>query len=313
MNKKKKEIITVFSIVSVFVIVFMYLLIGTNLILRKDRSILEMKPKYTCPEDYYLKKDKCYSKNEIEMEKPSCDEGKLTGSVCIVRKTSDKLNGCKDKDQDVGTGCESILTTKADKKYSCEEGYVLSGDKCLKKLGNPLEKKAECPKGSWAKPTSPSGVSCLIKSEDLPEGKTECEAGKTLNPDDKKCYFEEQFIKNEYSCEKGELLKDACYEVKAAIAEYTCKADYKLHKTLPGTCEKKEKYKYISKCPNGYIEDIDGEKCILDKMEEAKIVKSCTKKDGYARIGGVCHKVIKPQPKCKKGYVYYQNKCVKDV
>lgn len=312
MKEIKKEIVIVFSVVSLIVITFMGILLGTDLIIKRDKVDLEIDIKYICEKDYTLKGKKCYSNNEISLEKPSCEVGKLTGSVCLIRKTVGKEKTCDKGDQDNGSLCEKNLVVNALDNKKCETGYTLNANQCTKDSGvSPTVTEASCKANEVLKEKQDSGVLCYSEPSELPEGSLKCPEGKYLV--NGKCYASIKKYNNTKTCSQGKLIKDKCLLVSEVNHEYSCKdKTYSLHPNLKGKCRKVTTYQYKYKCPQGFIEDIDEKSCIKDDMVKAVTLKTCDKKDGYELIDGKCHKVVDANQSCKKGYVLFSNKCIRD-
>lgn len=314
MKKNKKDVLIVYLIVTILTVIGLLVLFKTNLVLKPKVDDLEIPAVKTCNKGYKLHDDICISKKEIKLEKPSCIEGDILGNNCSIRRTSSTVKACNPKDIDTGRACQRTVNKKGNPDITCEEGYNYSKahQKCLKKNSDPEINKAVCPANYLKVPKGNNTLLCYDKTKGtaLEEGKTKCDGDGYLF--ENKCYYNPTVQEDKKECKTGYLIDNACYVEGKKNVKMSCPAGFQINRTLPNMCSKNETYKYLNKCPKGYLQSANNE-CILDEVVPAKIIKVCDKKQGYLEVDNECHKTDDVVYECKKGYVYFNKKCLKDA
>lgn len=312
MKKNKKDVIIIYSVVTVLTVIGLFILFKTDLVLKQKVDDLEIAAVKTCNKGFKLYDGKCISKKEIKLEKPSCIEGDVLGNNCSIRRISSTVKACNPKDIDTGRACQRTINQKTVPDITCEDEYTYNKDhkKCLKKNSEPEVIKAECPANHLKVPKG-NTLLCydLSKGKPLEEGKNECEEDGYLH--ENKCYYNPLAQEDKTECKTGYLIGNACYIEGKKNVKMSCPNGFKVNQALPNTCSKEETYKYLNKCPKGYLQSANNE-CILDEIVPAKIIKVCDEKRGYIEVNNECHKTDDIVYECKKGYVYFNKKCLKD-
>lgn len=312
MKKNKKDVMIIYLIVTMVTVIGLFILFKTNLVLKQKVDDLEIAAVKTCNKGYKLYKDKCISKKEIKLEKPSCIEGDILGNNCSIRRTSSMIKACNPKDIDTGRACQRMVNKKSVADITCDESYTysLQHKKCLKKNSEAEIVKAVCP-DDYLRVAKGNTLLCYDKTKATPlkEGETKCENDGYLS--DNKCYYNPVVQEDKMECHTGILIGNACYVEGKKTVKMNCPDGFKVNKALPNTCYKEETYKYLNKCPKGYLQSASNE-CILDEVVPAKIIKVCDEKKGYLEVDNECHKTDDIVYECKKGYIYFNKKCLKD-
>lgn len=238
--------------------------------------------KLSCEDGYTLKDKACYKEieNKVATEVYTCKDGytlKEDNSKCEKTETVDAIKqySCNNGYNLSGDKCLGVSTINATPTYSCPNGGTLSGSKCVQRVADiqALSYRYYCSMGML------SGTKCLF----TPGPATgRCPAG-TIQIDSNTCSRD---ALKEYYCLRGEKIGSMCYVDVATSADvsYSCQSGYTL---------------------NGSI-------CSKSVSINANINYTCD--SGYTLKDNTCQKIVESDRivnyTCEDNYELKENKCI---
>ena len=240
--------------------------------------------KLSCEDGYILKEKSCYKEieNKVATEVYTCEDG------YTLKEDNSK--------------CEKIETVDAKKQYSCNNGYNLSGDKCLGVSTINATPTYSCPNGGTL-----SGSKCVQRvadTEALMYGYV-CPEGTKKN--NLECYYTK--YPNE-TCRDGFTESGGGYScTKWATKGYYCVRGEQVSNSLcMVTVSTQANVSYS--CQSGYT--LNGTKCSKNVSVNANTNYTCDSE--YTLKDNTCQKIVESDRivsyTCEEKYKLEENKCI---
>ncbi len=272
----------------------------------------------------------------------ACNKEEITCEEGYIVKNSECVKGYYTCEEDYtlnGDQCEKIVeTTEATPNLSCEDGYELEEEMCVKTDEKDAENGYYCSTGYTL-----NGEECQIQDTKEPVVSSNCPSGYTLY--DNKCIsLDYQSATTSYSCPTGYTLSGTTCTKTESNSTYlktrtTCPdggtlSDNTCHITADATiswfypyysCDSGYQYSYSDrKCHKYYTPTttkycekgtISGSTCVITTTVAATLNYQCP--SGYDLYGNQCAKTSAIVPEvtytCDTGYTLSDNICTRTV
>lgn len=239
--------------------------------------------KLSCEDGYILKEKSCYKEieNKVATEVYTCEDG------YTLKEDNSK--------------CEKTETVAAKKQYSCNNGYNLSGDKCLGVSTINATPTYSCPNGGTL-----SGSKCVQRVADTQALKSRyyCPYDH-LTLEGKICYSEP--IPSNVECQDSIKIGNRC--AVNAIFEYYCVRGEQVSNSIcMVTVSTQANVSYS--CQSGYT--LNGTKCSKNVSVNANTNYTCDNE--YTLKDNTCQKIVESDRivnyTCEDNYELKENKCI---